>query len=129
MASWSYGGSSPARSGGAAAGLRGGVLVVVPGLHDVLADGPAGVEVGQLEVGVLRAELGADVVAGLAGQAADLAHHAAGLAGEVGEPVGTEDEHGHHADDQELGEPDPHHRRIIAQHPPPARVAQRLPAG
>ena len=56
--------------------------------------GPARVEVGELEVGELRAELGADVVARGLGEAAHLPDQPAGLAGELGEPVGTEDDDG-----------------------------------
>ena len=50
-----------------------------------------------------------EVVARLTAQRAHLAHHPPGLPGELGQPVGAEDDEGDDADHQELGEPDPHH--------------------
>ena len=63
-------------------------------LGDVLADDGARVEVAQLEVGELRSQLGAQLVAGLGGEAAQLARDLARLTGEVGELVRPEKNQG-----------------------------------
>src|SRR6185436_6349345 len=85
------------------------VVGLVPGVLDVLPHRPARVEVGQLEVRELRSELVADVIAGGVGELPDLTDQAPRLAGELGEPVGTEDDDGDHDDDQQLRQPDPEH--------------------
>src|SRR3954471_9483987 len=54
-------------------------VLLVHRLHDLLADQDAGVEVAQLEVGVLGTELGAQLVTSGVGEIAQLAGHPAGL--------------------------------------------------
>ena len=81
----------------------------------MLAHDGARVEVAQLEVGVLGPELGAQLVARGVGEDAQLAGHPAGLAGQVGQPVGTEDEHRDERDDQHLLEPDPEHESELTR--------------
>ncbi len=83
--------------------------VLLHRLEDVPADRLTGVEVGELEVGVLRAELLAELVLGGAGEVAELAHQAACLAGVLGQLVGAEDDHGDEGDDHQLRYPDPEH--------------------
>jgi hypothetical protein len=75
----------------------------------VLADEHAGVEVTQLEVGVVGAQLAAQLVASGVGEAAYLSGHPARLLGEVGQAVGTEDKHRHEGDEHELLQTDPEH--------------------
>ena len=75
----------------------------------MLAHDRARVEVAQLEVGVLRAELVAQLVARGVGERPRLADHLAGLPGQLGQPVGAEDEHRHEGDDGQLRQPDAEH--------------------
>lgn len=62
----------------------------------MLADDGAGVEVGELEVGVLRTELVAQLVSGGIGEVAHLAQEPAGLPGQGGKTFGP-----HHQDGDE----------------------------
>jgi hypothetical protein len=75
----------------------------------VLAHDRARVEVAQLEVGELRPELVAQLVAGGVGEVAGLADHLPGLASQVGQPVRTEHEHRDERDDRHLRQSDPEH--------------------
>ena len=75
----------------------------------MLAHDLARVEVAQLEVGVLGAELGPQLVAGAVGQAAHASDHLPGLAGELRQLVGAEDQDRDERDDRELRQADPEH--------------------
>lgn len=87
-----------------------GLVVVLHGLEDVLADGLAGIEVGQLQVGELGTQLVADVVTRGLRELSDLAEEPPGLSREVGQPVGTENHDRDHEEHKELRETDSEHR-------------------
>ena len=112
VASGSYGGRSPSAStsyAGSGRSLASSSSIASRMCLRIATRGSRSV---QLEVGVLRAELVAQLVLRRLGQLAQLADQPARLAGELREPVGTEDHDRDHQDHRQLGQTDPEHGSV-----------------
>jgi uncharacterized membrane protein len=93
--------------------------------EQVLLDEPARTQVGQLEVGELRAEPLAQVRLGSLGELAHLAQETAGLAGHLGQFLGAEHDQGEHGQDQQLREGQVEHRDLHLRRSGPAAPGRR----
>jgi hypothetical protein len=80
-------------------------VVVVQAFEQVFADEAARVQVADVEVGELRAQLVAQVVLCVVDHLTDLAQQLARSTGELRQPVGAEDQYGDDRDHDELERP------------------------